>query len=200
MHLFSVEAHRRSFGMAPGAQYRPVVIERHPGKSLVRQTFHDKTARFIPHFGNTLCVRTGERTADRGYVRQPLQTGNAFDHPVIPVGVHVAQLPMSDDQVHDQQHHDHVMTVNGIGPQVAGASPQPFPGAEEGEEMLEESPEYDVRFCGSNRMSRPSLALPRTLALLCFIRVVSVSLGALLRSTTVVPASETTFHPIIFAS
>ena len=124
--------------MAPGAQYRPVVIECHPGKSLARQKFLDRTARFIPHLGDALCVRTGERTADRGYVRQPLRTGNAFDHPVIPVGVHVAQLPTSDDRVHDQQHHDHVMTVNGIGPRMAEASSQPFPDAEEGEEVPED--------------------------------------------------------------
>ena len=39
------------------------------------------------------------------------------------------------------------------------------------------SPEYDVRFCASNRISRPSLALPQTSALLCFIFVVSVSYG-----------------------
>ena len=34
-----------------------------------------------------------------------------------------------------------------------------------------------MRFCGSNRISRPSLALPQTSALLCFIFVVSVSYG-----------------------
>ena len=42
--------------------------------------------------------------------------------------------------------------------------------------------------------------LPRTSARLCFIFVVSVSFGALLLATTIVPASETTFLSVTFVS
>ena len=51
---------------------------------------------------------------------------------------HVAQTPVSDDQMHDQQHHDHVAAVNGIGSQVTEAPPQPFPDVEAGEKVLED--------------------------------------------------------------
>ena len=136
--LFLVEAHCRSFGMTPGAQHRPVVIERHSRKSFVYQTLYDQVSRFTSYFGDTLFIRTGERAADRGHVRQPLQTENPFDHLVITVVLHVSQPPVSDDQVHDQQHHDHVMAVNRIALQVAETSPQPFFDADEGEEVLKD--------------------------------------------------------------
>ena len=68
--------------------------------------------------------------------------------------------------------------VDGVGLQVAEASPQPFLDANDGEEVLKENEaEYDVRFCLSNRSSIPGLALPRTSALLSFILVVSGALG-----------------------
>ena len=136
--LFLVETHCGSFGMPPGAQHRPVVIERHSRKSLVYQTLHDQMSRFTSHFGDTLFICTGERPADRGHVRQPLQTENPFDHLVITVVVHVSQPPVSDDQMHDQQHHDHMMAVNRIGLQVAETSPQPFFDADEREEVLKD--------------------------------------------------------------
>ena len=43
---------------------------------------------------------------------------------------------LSDDEMHDQQHHDHVMAVNRIDLQVAETTPQPFLDANEGEEVL----------------------------------------------------------------
>ena len=135
---FPVEARCGSFGMASGTRHRPAVIERHSRKPLTRQALHDQTSRFTPHLGDTFFIRGGKRTTDRGYVRESLRTGNTPDHPVIPVGVHIAQPPMSDDRVHDRQHHDNVMVVNGIGPQMAEASPRPFPDAEEGEEVPED--------------------------------------------------------------
>ena len=67
--LFLVEADGGAFGMTPGAQHRPVVIERHPWKPLVRQALHDQASRFTSHFGDALFIRTGERAADRGYIR-----------------------------------------------------------------------------------------------------------------------------------
>ena len=57
-----------------------------------------------------------------GHVRQSFQTEIPLDHLVITV-IHVAQPPVSDDQVHDQQHHDHVVAVNRIALQVAETSP-----------------------------------------------------------------------------
>ena len=124
--------------MTPGAQHRPVEIHRHPRQPLDRQALHDQMSRFTLHFDDTLSICAGERAADRGHVRQSLQTESALDHLVITVGVHVAQPPVSDDQVHDQKHHDHVMAVNRIILQMAEASPQPFFDADEGEEVLED--------------------------------------------------------------
>ena len=178
--LFLVEAHCGSFGVSPGTQHRPVVIERHSRKSLVYQTLYDQVSRFTSHFGDTLFIRTGERPAERGYVRQPLQTENPFDHFVITVVLHVSQPPVSDDQMHDQQHHDHVMAVNRIALQVAETSPQPFFDADEGEEVLKDD-ESRIR-CQALRFEsdvEAQLALPRTSARLCFIFVVSVSFGTL---------------------
>ena len=63
-----------------------------------------------------------------------------------------------------------MVTVDRVGFQVAEAPPQPFLEAQVGKEMLkEDEPEYDVSFCGSNRTSMPSVALPRTAVLLSFI-------------------------------
>ena len=137
--LFLVEAHCSPFGMTPGAQHRPVVIERHSRKPLDHQTLHDQMSRFTSHFSDTLFICTGERPADRGHVRQPLQTENPFDHLVITVVLHVAQPPVSDNQVHDQQHHDRVIAVNRITLQVAETSPQPFFDADEREEALKDN-------------------------------------------------------------
>ena len=46
---------------------------------------------------------------------------------------------MSDDEMHDQQHHHDVVGVDRIGLQVAEASPQPFLQTNEGEEVLKEN-------------------------------------------------------------
>ena len=66
---------------ASGARHRPAVIGCRPRKPLMRRAPHDRTSRFIPHFGETSSVRTGGRTADRGYA------GNRFGpgmRPTIP--------------------------------------------------------------------------------------------------------------------
>ena len=42
------------------------------------------------------------------------------------VVVEVSQSSMSDDEMHDQQHHHDVVGVNRIGRQVTKASPQTF--------------------------------------------------------------------------
>ena len=135
-----VESHCRAFGMAPCTQHRPVEVQRHRRKSLNRQALHDQMPRLDLHFADALCICTGERAAERGHVRQSLQTENPFDHRVIAIVVHVSQAPVSDDEMHDQQHHDHVMAVNRIDLQVAETTPQPFLDANEGEEVLKKGP------------------------------------------------------------
>ena len=199
--LFLVEAYCGAFGMTPGAQHRPVVIERHPRTPLVRQALRDQTSRCTSHFGDTLLIRIGERAADCGHVRQPLQTENPLDHLVIAVGVHVAQPPVSDDQVHDQQHHDHVVTVDRIVLQVAETSPQPFFDADEGEEVLEDDEsrvrcqalrlesDIEARFGFTSNVGSAMLHL-RGLRFVWYVVV----------ATTIVPASETTLLSVTFVS
>ena len=62
-----------------------------------------------------------------------------LDQVVISVVVEVSQSSMSDDEMHDQQHHHEVVTVDRIGLQVAEASPPPFLQTNEGEEVLKEN-------------------------------------------------------------
>ena len=108
---------------------------------------------------------------------------------------------MSDDQVHDQQHHDHVMAVNGIGLQMAETSPQPFFDADEGEEVLEDDEsrvrcqalrfesDIEARLGFTSNVGSAMLHL-RGLRFVWYVVV----------ATTIVPASETTFHPVTFVS
>ena len=64
---------------------------------------------------------------------------HALDQLIISVVVQVSQSSMSDDEMHDQQHHHDVVGVDRIGLEVAEASPQPLLDANEGEEVLKEN-------------------------------------------------------------
>ena len=89
------------------------------------------------------CRRCARRhcgaSGDGGHVRQSLQAEHALDQFIISVVVEVSQSSMSDDEMHDQQHHHDVVSVDWVGLQVAEASPQPLLDANEGEEVLEEN-------------------------------------------------------------
>ena len=137
--LFLVEPHCRAFGMAPGAQHRPVEVERYARESFGHQALHDHSARLDSDFADALFIGPAERAADGGHVRQSLQAKHPFDHLVITIVVHVSQPSVSDDEMHDQQHHHHVVTVNRIGLHVAETSPQPFLDANEGEKVLKKN-------------------------------------------------------------
>jgi hypothetical protein len=71
--------------------------------------------------------------------RQLLEAKNPFNHLVITVVVHISQPAVSDNQMHDQQHHDQVMTIDRTVLQMTEASPQPLLRADSGEEVLKEN-------------------------------------------------------------
>ena len=71
--LFLVEPHCRAFGMAPGAQHRPVEVERYARESFGHQALHDHSARLDSDFADALFIGPAERAADGGHVRQSLQ-------------------------------------------------------------------------------------------------------------------------------
>ena len=112
--LFPIETHRRAFGMASCAQHRSVEVKRHARKLLGQQAFNDQVSRFISDFLDDYLIRATECAADGGHIRQTLQTQHTLDHLVIAIVVHIAQLAVPNDQMHDQQYHDHVVAVTGV--------------------------------------------------------------------------------------
>ena len=153
--LVLVEPYCRAFGMAPGAQHRAVEVERYARESFGHQALHDHSARLDSDFADALCICTGERAADGGHVRQSLQAKHPFDQFIITVVVQVSQSSMSDDEMHDQQHHHDVVAVNRIGFQVAEASPQPFLDANEREEVLKENQSRSTMSDPASRTEAP---------------------------------------------
>ena len=134
-----VESHRRSFGVTPGAQHRPVEVEGDAREPFAHQALDNHRPRLGADVADTALVGTAERAADGEYVGQSLQAEHPLDQLIITVVVEVSQSSISDDEMHDQQHHHEVVTVNRIGLQVAEASPQPFLETNEGEEVLKEN-------------------------------------------------------------
>ena len=136
--LFLVETHRRSFGVAPGAQHRTIEVKRHSRKRLPRQAFNHQVSRFTSDFLDAYLISATERAANGRHIRQTLKAKQALDHLVIAIVVHISQPPVANDQMHDQQHQDHVMAVNRAHLQVAKTSPQPLLDAYQGEEVLKQ--------------------------------------------------------------
>jgi len=136
--LFLVETYRRSFGMASCAQHRTVEVKRHSRKTLGRQAFNDQVSRFTSDFLDAYLISATERAANGGHIRQTFKAKQALDHLVIAIVVHISQPPVANDQMHNQQHQDHVMAVNRAHLQVAKTSPQPLLDVYQGEEVLKE--------------------------------------------------------------
>ena len=136
--LFLVEAHRRSLGVAPGAQHRTIEVQRHSCKPLGRQAFNYQVSRFTPDFLDAYLIRATERAANRGYIRQTLEAKQPLDHLVITIVVHIPQPPVSNDQMHDQQHQNDVMAVNRAHLQVTKTAPQSLLDANQREKVLKE--------------------------------------------------------------
>ena len=137
--LLLVEPHGGAFGVTPGAQHRPVEVERDAREPLGHQALDDHRRRFDADVADAAFVGTAERVADGGHVGQSLQAEHSLDQLIITVVLEVSQSSMSDDEMHDQQHHHDVVTVDWVGLQVAEASQQPLLDANEGEEVLKEN-------------------------------------------------------------
>ena len=137
--LLLVESCGRAFGMSPGAQHRPIEVERYAREPFGHQALDDYRRRLGADFADAVLIGTAERAAEGGDVRQSLQAKHPLDQLIITVVVQVSQSSMSDDEMNDQQHHHDVVGVNRIGFQVAEASPQPLLDANEREEVLKEN-------------------------------------------------------------
>ena len=134
-----VESHGGAFGMARSAQHRPVEVEGDAREPFGHQALDDHRRRLGADVADAALVGTAERAADGGHVGQSLQAEHALDQLIISVVVEVSQSSMSDDEMHDQQHHHDVVSVDRVGVQVAKASPQPLLDANEGKEVLKEN-------------------------------------------------------------
>ena len=67
-----VEPHGGAFGMAPGAQHRPVEVERDACEPFGLQALEDHRCRLGADVSDAALVGTAERAADGGHVRQSL--------------------------------------------------------------------------------------------------------------------------------
>ena len=85
-HLL-VEPDCGAFGVARGAEHRPVEVEGDAREPLGHQVLDDHRCRLGAYVADALCVGAGERAAHRGHVRQSLQAEHALDHLVVAVGL-----------------------------------------------------------------------------------------------------------------
>ena len=83
--LLLVEPDCGAFGVACGAEHRPVEVEGDAREPLGHQALDDHCCRLGAYVADALCIGAGERAAHRGHVRQSLQAEYALDHLVIAV-------------------------------------------------------------------------------------------------------------------
>ena len=137
--LLLVEAHCRSLGMAARAQHGTVEVQRDSCQPFPRQTFDHQVSRYGPDFLDADLVRAAQRAADRGGIRQTLEAKQSFDHLVVTIVVDIPQSPVSDNQMHNQQHQHDMVAVDRAHLEVEKTAPQSFLDADQGEEVLKEN-------------------------------------------------------------
>ena len=136
--LLLVETHRGALRVTPSALHRAIEVRRHSSKPELTQAFEDEVTILCTQVRDAAIIGPRERPAHRGDFRQMLEPQQPLDHLVIVIVLRIAKLAESQQQMHNQHHHDDRVTVNLAAPEVAEAMPQLLLQSEFGEQALED--------------------------------------------------------------
>jgi hypothetical protein len=90
---------------AAGPDHRAIEVERDALKPQHDQPLQDHLAQQCGEPLHALGIGPGQRSAERRYIRQPVQPEHPFHQRVIGIVADITQLPVTEQQMHHQQQH-----------------------------------------------------------------------------------------------
>jgi len=97
--------------MALGALHASVEIKRHPLHVLVAQPRQHQHAVQVTLRCHTVLVELTQHATHRRHTRKALESQHLEHERVVPIKVHVAQPPVTKQQMHDQALQEFAVTV-----------------------------------------------------------------------------------------
>ena len=133
-----IESDRSTLCPAICVDHGAVKIERHARQAQLAQAIQDQTSDQPAELLNTRRIESRQHPAHRRHVGQSLEPENSLDHRVVPVEANVAQVAVSEQQVHDQAQDKGSVGVGAAALKVPTATTQSGAEVEPGDQSLKE--------------------------------------------------------------
>lgn len=98
-----------ALGMALRVEDRPIEVQREPGELEAAQPVLHELAAEGADLGHAAGIGLPERATDRGDVGQPREAQQAPEERIVAVVAGIAELPIAQEQVDDEQEDDEVV-------------------------------------------------------------------------------------------